>query len=88
MAKTELYGTASCVYTAEMREWLEWNGRDFEEYDVERDAAALGRLRRATGGQSTVPVLLEDGKVAQIGWQGRGCSVGGPPASLAGRGNA
>jgi hypothetical protein len=23
-----------------------------------------------------VPVLVEDGKVLQIGWQGRGCVVG------------
>ena len=26
-------------------------------------------------GQRTVPVLVEDGKVVQIGWQGRGCVV-------------
>jgi len=77
MARTELFGTASCVYTAEMREWLEWKGRDFVEYDVERDPAALDRLRAATGGQSAVPVLLEDGRVAQIGWEGRSCFVGG-----------
>jgi glutaredoxin len=77
MAKTELFGTASCVHTAELREWLEWNRREFVEYDVERDAEALERMRAATGGQSTVPVLLEDGKVAQIGWQGRGCVVTG-----------
>jgi len=23
----------------------------------------------------TVPVLVEEGKVVQVGWQGRGCSV-------------
>ena len=77
MAKTELFGTATCVYTAEMREWLEWQGRKFVEYDVERDAEALGRMRAATGGQSTVPVLVEDGKVVEIGWHGRGCFVAG-----------
>jgi len=77
MPKTELFGTESCVYTAEMREWLEWNGREFIEYDVERDAGALARMKAATGGQATVPVLLEDGRAAQIGWQGRGCVVSG-----------
>ena len=79
MATTELFGTASCVYTAEMREWLEWQGRTFVEYDVERDDRALARMRAATGGQSTVPVLLEDGKVVEIGWHGRGCFVAGKP---------
>jgi glutaredoxin 3 len=60
-----------------MREWLEWNRRDFLEYDVEHDPEALRRMREATGGQSTVPVLMEDGKVVKIGWQGRGCTVAG-----------
>jgi glutaredoxin 3 len=77
MGKTELFGAASCVYTAELREWLEWKGRAFVEYDVEHDAEAFERMRAATGGQATVPVLLEDGKVVQIGWQGRGCFVAG-----------
>jgi glutaredoxin len=73
MPKTELYGTASCPYTQEMREWLEWNGREFIEYDVDADSEALQRMREATGGQRTVPVLIENGKAVQIGWQGRGC---------------
>ncbi len=76
MEKTELYGTASCPYTQEMREWLEWNGREFIEYDVDADSEALKRMREATGGQRTVPVLVEDGKAVQIGWQGRGCIAG------------
>ena len=75
MTTTELYGTAACKYTREMRDWLEWNGRDFVEYDVESDAGALHRMRAATGGQSTVPVLMESRKAVQIGWRGRGCTV-------------
>jgi mycoredoxin len=75
MAKNELYGTASCPYTQEMRDWLEWRGREFVEYDVEADDEALKRMHLATGGQLTVPVLVEDGKVVQIGWRGRGCTM-------------
>jgi len=77
MPKTELYGTASCQYKREMREWLEWKNRDFEEYNVEADAEALARMLAAAGGQRRVPVLIEDGKVIQVGWQGRGCITGG-----------
>jgi len=77
MPKTELYGTASCPYTRELREWLEWKNLDFEEYDVEADPDAYARMSEATGGQRTVPVLIEDGKVTQVGWQGRGCITGG-----------
>ncbi len=75
MAKFELFGTASCPYTQEMREWLEWRGSDFVEYDVERDQGARERMRSLAGSPRTVPVLVEEGKVLQVGWQGRGCAV-------------
>jgi glutaredoxin len=77
MPDLELYGAASCPYTREMREWLEWTGREFVEYDVEADSAALARLSVFGGGPHTVPVLVEAGEVVQIGWQGRGCVVSG-----------
>jgi mycoredoxin len=70
----ELFGTASCPHTREMREWLEWRGCDFLEYDVEADRDALVRMRELTG-QRIVPVLTEDGRLIQSGWQGRGCVV-------------
>jgi glutaredoxin len=71
-----LYGTPTCPYTAEMREELEWQGRDFVEYDVEQDAAARQDMLRLTDGNRTVPVLVEDGKLVSIGFRGRGCYVG------------
>ncbi len=75
-AKIELFGTQSCPHTQEMREWLEWQRRDFVEYDVEADAAAMQRFLALAGQQRMVPILVEDGKVVQTGWQGRGCMVG------------
>ena len=77
MPKFELFGMASCPYTQEMREFLEWRGEEFVEYDVENDAGARARMLQLANGQRTVPVLIEDGKLQQIGWQGRGCIVGG-----------
>jgi len=74
--KYELYGAQRCPYTAEMRDWLELRKLDFAEYDVESDPAALERMRSLTGGQRSVPVLVEDGRVTQVGWQGRSCVVG------------
>lgn len=75
MARLELFGTASCPHTREMREWLEWKGSEFEEYDVEADADARERMRALAVAPYTVPLLVKDGKVIQIGWQGRGCVV-------------
>jgi mycoredoxin len=75
VAILELFGTKSCQYTQEMREWLEWKGTEFVEYDVEADLAARERMRSLANGQGTVPMLVDGGKVVQIGWQGRGCAV-------------
>jgi glutaredoxin len=76
MARYELFGTAQCHYTQELREWLEMRRVQFDEYDVERDREARERMRAFAGPERTVPVLVEDGKVIQVGWQGRGCVVG------------
>ena len=75
MARLELYGTATCPFTQELRESLEWSRRDFLEYDIEADPEARDRLRSLDDSLHTVPVLVEDGKVIQVGWQGRGCTV-------------
>ncbi len=78
MATLELFGSAHCPYTQELRDWLEWTRRDFREYDVEEDPEANARMLALNGGGRNVPVLVEDGKVVQVGWQGRSCIVGQP----------
>jgi glutaredoxin 3 len=72
----ELFGTSTCPYTRDMRDWLEARRADFAEYDVEADPEARRRMRAIAGPQRTVPILVEDGRVVQVGWQGRGCVVG------------
>ena len=76
MSRVELYTIASCEHCTAAREDFEWRGIDFVEYDVEQDADAYQRLLQLTGGTKTVPVIVEEGKPVQIGWMGRGCSVG------------
>jgi glutaredoxin 3 len=71
----QLYTAAGCEYSAAAREDLEWRGVDFVEYDVEQDPEARERMLLLTGGNRTVPVIFEEGKPAQIGWMGRGCTV-------------
>jgi glutaredoxin 3 len=58
-----------------MREWLELRGADFVEFDVESDPLAFDRMRALIDPPYTVPLLVEDGKVLQKGWHGRGCVV-------------
>jgi len=78
MAQLELFGGSGCQYTVELREQLLWDGREFVEYDVESDTVALKRMMELTGGKRTIPVLVDDDVVIQIGWQGRGCVVSPP----------
>lgn len=77
MNRLELFGTAACPYTRELREALEWRGSEFTEYDVEADAGARERLVLLSGGHCVVPVLVTDNRVVQVGWQGRTCAVRG-----------
>jgi glutaredoxin len=75
VAKLELFGTARCPHTREMRDWLEFRRCEFVEHDVESDAEARRRMREIANGQRNVPLLVEDGRVVQVGWQGRSCIV-------------
>jgi glutaredoxin 3 len=75
-AAVELFGACGCPYTSELREHLLWCGVDFVEYDVEADAAARARLEALTGDRVAVPVLVEDGRVKEVGWRGRSCAIG------------
>ena len=75
MAALELFGTARCPHTQDMRDWLEWQRRDFVEYDVDADHGARARLQNLSPGQRSVPVLVENNKVIQVGWQGRTCMI-------------
>ncbi len=65
MPNLELYGTAACPFTRDMRESLLWRRQTFVEYDVDEDADALRRLTSLTG-QRAVPVLVADGRVLRL----------------------
>jgi glutaredoxin len=72
----ELFATKTCPYCAQMRERLQWDGLEYVEYDVEVDRAARARLAELVGANAMVPVLVEGGRVTQVGVAGRGCYVG------------
>lgn len=69
----ELYATASCPYCAQVRADLDWRRETFVEYDVENDSEALKRLLALCDGDSSVPVLVRNGEVVQLGYEGRSC---------------
>ena len=72
----ELFGTKACPYTAQLREDLQWRRVPFVEFDVEDDPQALERMMRLCGGGRSVPVLVAEESVVQIGYEGRSCYAG------------
>jgi glutaredoxin len=74
----ELFASPTCPFCAEVRAQLDWDGKAYVEYDVDADTGARNRLIALVGKNPIVPVLVEDGKLSQVGWQGRGCAVNTP----------
>ena len=70
MPNMELYGTRSCPYTDELREWLEWKGVEFTEYDVDSD---LKRAAYSRPGRAAI-----DSSYAGGGRQGHRGGLAGP----------
>ena len=75
MSKLEVYGSKHCQYTSELLAELEWQGKRYSYHDVEEDAAALKRLLELSKSQRSIPVLVENGQVIGIGYQGRSCVI-------------
>ena len=76
MPEYELFGARSCPHTRDMREWLDWKGCEFVEYDVEADHEARAHMIAISGGQRTV--CLSSRRMAsssRLAGKGRGCVV-------------
>jgi glutaredoxin 3 len=71
----ELFASRSCPFCAEVRERLDDEGVAYVERDVDDDARARARLAELLGASAMVPVIVEDGRVIQVGVAGRGCYV-------------
>jgi glutaredoxin 3 len=75
MPGIELYGSDECPFTRELRDWLAWTCQEFREYNVDTDPEAFARARALLDGSLSIPILVEDNKVVQVGWQGRSCMI-------------
>ena len=64
-----IYGKDACPYTTAARDHYEETGVAFEYVNVKKDAAQLATMLGFSGGQRSVPVIVEDGKVT-IGFGG------------------
>lgn len=64
VSKVRMYSTTWCGHCRRLKAQLDRAGVDFDEVDIERDAAAASFVAGVNGGNQTVPtVLLPDGSV-------------------------
>jgi glutaredoxin 3 len=62
MAKVEIYTRPWCGYCARAKALLGRKGKDFIEYDLEREPAREAEMIRRAGGATSVPQIFIDGR--------------------------
>ncbi len=67
-----LYTKPDCPYCAKAREYYSKQGIKFEDRNAQDDLAYRREMFSFTNGDPTVPTIVEDGRLKQIGWEGRG----------------
>ena len=69
MSEVTIYTKPDCPFCLAAKEHYHEKGIKFKEIDVYSVPGAKKELLRLSGGQSIVPVIVEDGKV-QVGFGG------------------
>lgn len=67
-----IYTKPGCPYCAKAREYYTQQGIAFEDRNAQDNLKYRKEMFDFTGGDPTVPTIVEDGKLKQIGWEGRG----------------
>jgi glutaredoxin 3 len=67
-----IYTKPGCPYCAKAKEHYGDIGVPFDERNAQDDPTFRREMLAITGGDRTEPVIVEDGRLLQIGWEGRG----------------
>lgn len=66
-----VYGTDTCPHTSKARAELTAQGKQPDFRNVQQKKEWLDEMLTFSGGGREIPVVVEDGKVLSIGWNGR-----------------
>ncbi len=64
----ELYTKPNCPYCDKARDYYTENSIEFTEYDAQNDQKRKKEMLNYSGGDLTVPVIVENGEYKQSGW--------------------
>jgi len=70
--EVKIYTKPGCPYCAKAKDY--YNGRKipFQEFNAQDNLDYRKEMLAISKGDPTVPVIVEDGRLKQIGWEGRG----------------
>lgn len=63
-----MYSKPDCPYCAKARTYYNENGIEFSEFDAQNDEQKQKEMLEYSGGDLTVPVIVQDGEYIQSGW--------------------
>ena len=72
MPNVVMYTKPGCPYCDKARDWYNSKGIPFEEKNAQDNRAYRREMFSYSNGDPTVPVIVVDGRLKQIGWEGRG----------------
>jgi len=63
-----IYSKPGCPYCEKAREYYEENNVPYIDYDAQNDKQRQKEMFAFSGGDPTVPCIVEDGKYIKSGW--------------------
>lgn len=72
LLEVKIYTKPGCPYCAKARESYTERGIAFQEFNAQDNMRFREEMLSISDGDPTVPVIVENGKLKQIGWEGRG----------------
>lgn len=67
-----IYTKPGCPHCAKAREYYNQKGISFDDRNAQDNLQFRQEMFSYSNGDPTVPVIVENGKLKQIGWEGRG----------------
>jgi glutaredoxin 3 len=67
-----IYTKPGCPYCQKARDHYTEKGVPFDDRNAQDNLAYRREMLRFSGGDPTVPVIVQDGRLVQVGWEGRG----------------
>jgi glutaredoxin len=67
-----IYTKPGCPYCAKAREFYTEQGIEFEDKNAQDNLGYRKEMFAINGGDPTVPTIVENGKLKQVGWEGMG----------------